>query len=57
MRDKVIFVDFTKNKEKSKRTSLLSRFKNLLKKIFNYKASPSDSNNNKKILHYNRDIS
>lgn len=57
MRDKVIFVDFTKNRGKAKKVSLLSRFKNLLKKIFNYTTDSSDPNNNKKVIRYNRDIS
>ncbi|WPC41996.1 hypothetical protein [Clostridium sp. JS66] len=55
MRDKVIFVDFTKNK--NKKQSILSILKNFFRKIFNSTNTPSDPSDTKKVIHYNRDIS
>ncbi|NMM61623.1 hypothetical protein HBE96_02720 [Clostridium sp. P21] len=57
MRDKVIFVDFTKTKTKRKKHSLLSILKNFFIKIFSSTNNPSDPNDTKKIIRYNRDIS
>lgn len=58
MRDKVIFVDFTKNK--NKKQSMLSMLKSFFRKIFNSAntpSNPSDPSDTKKVIHYNRDIS
>ncbi|WP_161782734.1 hypothetical protein [Clostridium drakei] len=58
MRDKVIFVDFTRNK--NKKQSMLSMLKNFFRKIFsseNTPSNPSDPSDTKKVIHYNRDIS
>jgi hypothetical protein len=58
MRDKVIFVDFTKSKVKNKKETIFSKLKNLFRKIFSSTGSnPSDPNDTKKIIRYNRDIS
>lgn len=57
MRDKLIFVDFTKNNKKNKKETLLWKLKNLLKKIFSSTNNSSDPDDNKKIINYNKDIS
>ncbi len=58
MRDKVIFVDFTKTKVKNKKETIFSKLKNLFRKIFSSTSSnPSDPNDTKKVIRYNRDIS
>lgn len=57
MRDKVIHIDFTKNKKKDKNFSFISLIKNLFKKLFSSPTNPSDPDNSKKIIYYNKDIS
>lgn len=57
MRDKVIHIDFSKNKKKDKNHTFISLLKNLFKKSFSSPNKPSDPDNSKKIIYYNRDIS
>ncbi|MBV7275403.1 hypothetical protein I6U48_21100 [Clostridium sp. PL3] len=57
MRDKVIHVDFTKNRKNDKNRTFISVLKNLFKKLFYSPNNPSDPNNDKKIIYYNKDIS
>ena len=57
MRDKVINIDFTKNAKKNKNETLISSLKNFFKKLFRSPNKPSDPNDSKKIIYYNKDIS
>lgn len=57
MRDKVVHVDFTKNKKKDKNRTFISVLKSLFKKLFYSPNKPSDPDNSKKIIYYNKDIS
>lgn len=57
MRDKVIHVDFTKNTRKNKNETFTSFLKSLFKKLFSSPNKPSDPNDGKKIIYYNKDIS
>lgn len=57
MRDKVVHVDFTKNTRKNKNEPGISLLKRLFKKLFSSPNKPSDPNDGKKIIYYNKDIS
>lgn len=57
MRDKIIYVNFAKNKRKNKNQTFFSLLKYTFKKLFSSTEKPSDSNDNKKIIYYNKDIS
>lgn len=57
MRDKVIHIDFSKNTKKNKSQSIISFLTNLFKKLFSSPNKPSDPNDNKKIIYYNKYIS
>jgi hypothetical protein len=58
MIDKVIHVDFTKNKKRNKKTSFLSMLKNLLRKVFSSTNKPSDPDGKKnKVIYYRKGIS
>ena len=56
MHNKVIYVDFSKNK--NKKEPFLTSIINLIKKIFSSTNNPLDPNdNNKKVIHYKKGIS
>jgi hypothetical protein len=57
MRNKIVYVDFTKNNKKNKKYTFVSLLKNLLKRLFISPNKPSDPNNDRKIIQYNKDIS
>lgn len=58
MINKVISVDFTKNKRKNKKESLFTSLKNLLKKTFSSADELTDPNgDSKKIIYYKKGIS
>lgn len=56
MNNKIIYVDFTTNRRKNDKLTFLSRIRNFIKKLFNDDNS-SNPKSNKKVIHYNRDIS
>lgn len=56
MRNKIIYVDFSKNKRKNNKLTFLSGIKSFIKGLLGYNNS-STNNNSKKVIHYNRDIS
>ena len=58
MIDKVIHVDFTKNKKRTKHDSIFNSLKNILRKTFSSSDKPSGpDDNNKKVIHYKKGIS
>lgn len=57
MRDKVIYIDFSKNKKRHKKEPFILILKNILTKIFSSANKNSNSNKNKKVIYYNKDIS
>lgn len=58
MVDKVINVDFSKNKRKNKKDSFFDSLKNVFKKIFSSADEPTDPDDNKKkVIYYKKGIS
>ncbi|KZL89992.1 hypothetical protein [Clostridium magnum] len=58
MSNKIINVDFSKNKRRHKKNSLFSSLKNILKTIFSSAKGPDDpENDKKKIIYYKKGIS
>jgi hypothetical protein len=58
MNNKIINVDFTRNKGKHKKYSLLGLLKNMFKRIFSSADRPNDPDNDKKkIIYYKKGIS
>lgn len=57
MRDNVIHINFAKNKRNNKNDTFISFLKSLFKKLFSSPNKPSDPNDDKKIIYYNKDIS
>lgn len=58
MVDKVINVDFSKNRRKNKKDSLFNSLKNMFKKILSSADRPNDPDDDKKkIIYYKKGIS
>jgi hypothetical protein len=57
MRNKIIHIDFTKNKNRNKKQTFFSLLKGFLKRLFSSTHKRSHSDKDRKIIYYNKDIS
>ncbi len=58
MNNKIINVDFSKNRRRNRKNSLFSSLKNIFKSIFSSPKGPTGpENDNRKVIYYKKGIS